>query len=415
MAEKNVCTSCNSMLDKVASLLNLNQTEIDVLTIPSRSFTFSFPVIMDDGKTKIFTGYRVQFNSARGPTKGGIRFHPKVDPEEVKTLAFLMTLKCAVTNLPFGGAKGGIIVDPKKLSAGELERLSRRYISTAYKFLGPETDIPAPDVNTNPQVMAWMLDEYERLTGKHQSGMITGKPVELGGSAIREISTSMGGYFTLREIMKDRKMKPEQTTVAIQGFGNVGLNIAKILSDHGYKIIAVSDSKTGIYDLKGLDVRNLMDYKKSKKGFDKLKGVKKITNQKILELKCDVLIPAALGDVITKNNAKNVKAKLILELANHPVTPEADDILGKKKVEIIPDILANAGGVVVSYFEWVQNTSNYYWGRKEVLDKLETQMVTATKEMGRTCKNFKCSMRQALYIQAVNKVLYAERLRGVLK
>ena len=415
MEKENVCIKCYNMLDKVAEKLKLNESEIDILTIPKRTFTFSFPVIMDDGSTKIFTGYRIQFNNARGPTKGGLRFHPEVDLEDVKMLSFLMALKCAVANIPFGGAKGGVTVDPKKISKGELERVSRAYMRELYKFIGPDTDIPAPDVSTNPEIMAWMLDEYEKIIGKHAPGVITGKPVELGGSLVKDISTSLGGVFVLKEIIKEFNMKPENTKVVVQGFGNVGMNVAKILHEQKYKVVAVSDSKTGIYDEKSLEIEKVIEHKKNNKSLKGFKSAKEITNQEILELDCDVLIPAALEDQITKENADNIKAKIVLELANHPVTAEADTTLEKKRIAVVPDILASAGGVVVSYFEWVQNSMNYYWTEEEVLKKLEKYMITATKEVEKECKNFKCSIRDALYISAVNKVLDAERLRGVLK
>ena len=415
MEKNNVCLNCYNMLDKVARKLSLSQSEIDILTIPKRSFTFSFPVIMDDGSTKIFTGYRIQFNDARGPTKGGIRFHPQVDLEEIKTLSFLMTLKCAVTSLPFGGAKGGIVVDPKKISKGELERVSREYIRELYRFIGPNTDIPAPDVNTNPQIMAWMLDEYEKIIGMHAPGVITGKPLELGGSVVRDISTSLGAVFVLKEATKDLKLKPSNTKVAIQGFGNAGMNAAKLLHNGGYKIIAVSDSKSGLYNDKGLDMPKVVEHKEKKDSLSGFKDAKEISNEDLLELECDILIPAALEDQITKNNAGKVKAKIILEIANSPITAEADLILDKRKITVIPDILANAGGVVVSYLEWVQNSMNYYWGREEVTKKLEDCIVNSTKEVLKTSKEFKCSLRNAAYILAVKKVLNAERLRGVLK
>lgn len=415
MEKDNVCINCYNMLDRIASKLNLKESEIDILTIPKRSFTFSFPVIMDDGSTKIFTGYRIQFNNARGPTKGGIRFHPKVDLEEIKTLAFLMTLKCAVTELPFGGAKGGIVVDPKKLSKGELERVSREYIRELHRFIGPETDIPAPDVNTNQEVMAWMLDEYEKIIGRHAPGVITGKPLELGGSFVRDISTSLGGFFVFKEIIKELKMKPSTTKVAVQGFGNVGMNIAKILYGNGYKVIAVSDSKSGIYNGEGLNIDKVIEHKEKNMALSGFKDAKDISNKGLLELECDILIPAALEDQITKDNAERIKAKIILEMANRPTTPEADLILDKNKILVVPDIVANAGGVVVSYLEWVQNSMNYYWTKDEITKKLEEYMVSSTKEISKGCKEFKCSMRDAAYIISINKVLNAERLRGVLK
>lgn len=420
MEKHNVCINCYNMLSKVSaklelsSKLKLTESEIEILTMPRRSFTFSFPVIMDDSSTKIFTGYRIQFNNARGPTKGGIRFHHEVDLEEVKTLAFLMTLKCAVVNIPFGGAKGGVVVDTKKLSKGELERLSRAYIREVYKFIGPDTDIPAPDVNTTPQIMAWMLDEYEEIIGKHAPGVITGKPVEIGGSLVRDISTSLGGVFVLKEVMKETTVKPENTKVAVQGFGNAGMNIAKILYGKKYKIIAVSDSKNGICNETGLDIEKVIEHKNSKGSLKGFSGSKEITNEGLLELECDVLIPAALGSQITEKNAANIKAKIILELANGPITPEADKILESKSINVIPDILANAGGVAVSYFEWVQNSMNYYWTREEVTKKLEECMVSSAREVLKACKEFKCSMRDSAYILAVNRVLAAERLRGVL-
>ena len=415
MAKENVCVHCYDMLGKVANVLKLNESEIDLLTIPKRSFIFSFPVIMDDCKTKIFTGYRIQFNNARGPTKGGIRFHPELHVEEVKTLAFLMTLKCAVVNVPFGGAKGGIVVDPNKLSKGELESLSRAYIRELYRFIGPETDIPAPDVNTDPQVIAWMLDEYEKIVGKHAPGAITGKPLELGGSYVRDISTSLGGTFVLKEIIKEFAMKPESTKVVVQGFGNVGRNIAKLLYEQKYRIIAVSDSKSGIYNENGLDIGKVIEHKDNTKSLKGFEGAEEITNNEILELKCDVLIPAALEHQITKDNVNNIKTKIILEMANHPTTPEANAILEEKGIFIIPDILANSGGVAVSYFEWVQNNMNYYWEESEVVKKLEEYMVKATKNLEKSCKNFKCNMRDTLYIMAIDKILKAERLRGFLK
>jgi len=334
MEKDNVCINCYNMLDKVAGMLKLSKSEVDILTIPKRTFTFSFPVIMDDGTTKIFTGYRIQFNNARGPTKGGLRFHPEVDLEDVKTLAFLMTLKCAVTNIPFGGAKGGVVVDPKKISKGELERVSREYIRELYRFIGPQTDIPAPDVNTNPQIMAWMLDEYEKIIGKHAPGFITGKPIELGGSMVRDISTSLGGVFVLKEVIREMNMQPETTKVVVQGFGNVGMNIAKILHDDKYKIIAVSDSKIGIYNEDGLNIAKIIEHKEDKGTLSGFEGAKEVTNQEILEFECDVLIPAALEDQITKENADRIKTKIVLEMANRPTTPEADAILQKRVIPV---------------------------------------------------------------------------------
>src|SRR3989338_4973026 len=412
MEKDNVCIDCYNHVDKVAKVLNLGQPELDILTIPKRILTFSFPVKLDSGDIRYFTGYRVQFNDARGPTKGGIRFHPEVNLEEIKTLAFLMTLKCAVVNLPYGGAKGGIMVEPKRFSQEELERMSRGYIREINNFIGADIDIPAPDVNTDAKIMAWMLDEYEKLKGRHAPATITGKPIALGGSKARNFSTSIGGAYVLQELADK---KPKKTTVAVQGFGNVGMNIARILNEWGYKVIAVSDSKSGIYNKKGLKIQDVIKHKEKTSNLSKFKNTKEISNEALLELKTDVLVPAALEDQITKKNADKIKAKLILEMANRPITPEADDILLDKNIFVMPDILANAGGVVVSYFEWVQNSQNFYWSEKEVLERLKTYMTNAVKELSKVCTDFKCDMRASIYINAVKKILEAERLRGNLR
>ena len=412
MEKDNVCINCYNQVDKVAKLLNLGQAELDILTIPKRILTFSFPVKLDSGDIRYFTGYRVHFNDARGPTKGGIRFHPDVNLEEIKTLAFLMTLKCAVVNLPYGGAKGGIMVEPKRFSEEEIEKMSRGYIREINGFIGSDIDIPAPDVNTDAKIMAWMLDEYEKLKGRHAPATITGKPIALGGSKAREFSTSIGGAYVLQELADK---KPKKTSVAVQGFGNVGMNIARILNEWGYKVTAVSDSKSGIYNPIGLNIKNIINHKEKTGKLAKFKGAKEISNEALLELKTDVLVPAALEDQITKKNADNIKAKLILEMANRPITPEADDILLDKNIFVMPDILANAGGVVVSYFEWVQNSMNFYWSEKEVLERLRTYMTNAVKELSKVCIDFKCDMRKSLYINAIKKILEAERLRGNLR
>ena len=415
MEKDNVCIDCYNQVDKVAKLLNLKQAELDILTIPKRILTFSYPVKLDSGEMQYFSGYRVQFNDARGPTKGGIRFHPEVNLEEIKTLAFLMTMKCAVVNLPFGGAKGGVMIEPKRFSEQEVERVSRGYIREIKNFIGPDVDIPAPDVNTDSKIMAWMLDEYEKLKGKHVPGVITGKPVILGGSKAREYSTSIGGAYVLHELADTFDMKPRKTTIAVQGFGNVGMHIARILHEWGYKVVSVSDSKNGIFNKNGLNIKDVIIHKQKTSQLSNFKGAKEISNEELLELKADVLIPAALEDQITKKNAKNIKARLILEMANRPITPEADEILLEKNIFVMPDILANAGGVVVSYFEWVQNSMNFYWSEKEVLDKLKTYMTDAVKELSRVCTDFKCDMRKSLYINAVKKIFDAERLRGNLR
>jgi glutamate dehydrogenase/leucine dehydrogenase len=415
MEKDNICIDCYNQVDKVAKILKLGQAELDILTIPKRILTFSFPVKLDSGGIRYFTGYRVQFNDARGPTKGGIRFHPEVNLEEIKTLAFLMTLKCAVVNLPFGGAKGGIMIEPKRFSEQELEMVSRGYIREINGFIGPDIDIPAPDVNTDAKIMAWMLDEYEKVKGRHVPAVITGKPIALGGSKARDYSTSIGGAYVMQELVETFDMKPKKTRVAVQGFGNVGMNIARILHEWGYKVVAVSDSKSGIYNINGLNIKDVINHKQKAGKLSKFKNSKEISNEALLELKTDVLIPAALEDQITKKNANNIKAKLILEMANLPITPEADGILLEKNIFVVPDILANAGGVVVSYFEWVQNSMNLYWSEKEVLDKLRIYMTNALKEVSKVCADFKCDMRKSLYIDTINKILEAERLRGNLR
>ena len=415
MEKDNVCIDCYNQVDKVAKLLKLGQAELDVLTIPKRILTFSFPVKIDSGDIRYFTGYRVQFNDARGPTKGGIRFHPEVKLEEIKTLAFLMTLKCAVVNLPYGGAKGGVMIEPKRFSVEELERISRGYIREINGFIGHDIDIPAPDVNTDAKIMAWMLDEYEKLKGRHVPAAITGKPIALSGSKAREFSTSIGGAYVLQELADEFDMKPKKTTVAVQGFGNVGMNIARILHEWGYKVVAVSDSKSGIFNISGLDIKDVIKHKEKIGKLAKFKGANDISNEELLELKTDVLVPAALEDQITKKNANKIKAKLILEMANRPITLEADEILLDKHIFVMPDILANAGGVVVSYFEWVQNSQNFYWSEQLVLERLKTHMTNAVKELSKVCTDFRCDMRQSLYINAIKKILEAERLRGNLK
>ena len=423
MEKSNVCINCYNLLDKIAKKLNLNESEIDILTIPKRTFTFSFPVVMDDGDIKIFTGYRVQFNDARGPTKGGIRYHPDVNLEEIKTLAFLMTLKCAVTNLPFGGAKGGIAVDPNKLSNNELEKLSRAYIREVYRFIGPNIDIPAPDVNTNPQVMSWMLDEFEKLKKRHCPGAFTGKPLELGGIRIRDESTGLGGFFVIEACAKRFGFKPKSTTVAVQGFGNVGFNIAGFLHSAGFKVVALSDSSGAVYSRVGFSPAEMMKCKTAKGKIAECyaagsvvgKGAgKAISNEELLELDVDILIPAALSGQVTSKNAGDVRAKLVVEMANGPLTNDADRILGEKKAVVVPDILANAGGVTGSYFEWVQNNYGYYWSYTESFERLKELMSSALERVFKASVEKKISLRDAAYMLAVSRVAKAVELRGSL-
>jgi glutamate dehydrogenase/leucine dehydrogenase len=370
---------------------------------------------MDSGRVKLFQGYRVQHNNSRGPYKGGIRYHPQVSLDEVKALAFWMSMKCAVAGIPYGGGKGGVIVDPKKLSNDELEALSRGYIRELAPFVGPDKDIPAPDVYTDGQVMSWMLDEYETIINAKAPGLITGKPLELGGSKVRDYATAMGGAICLRELMKQLKKKPQGTTVAIQGFGNAGSFMAKILSDWKYTVVAVSDSKGGSYNPKGIDVADISAHKERTGSVIGYKGSKKITNEELLLLPVDVLVPAALENQITHTVAHAFKAKHVIELANGPTTPDADGILHRRNVPVIPDILANAGGVSTSYFEWVQNLQGYYWSEAEVLSKLDILMTNAFNDVSAMQKQHKCDWRTAAFVVAAQKILKAERLRGRLK
>lgn len=365
-----MCENCKMQLEKVKDIKHLNSKELFILKNPKRILTTNYPVRLDNGNIKLISAFRVQYNDALGPTKGGIRFHQSVDLGEVSELAFLMSLKTSLAGLPYGGAKGGVKINPKEFSDGELERVSRGYVKEMFKFIGEDIDIPAPDVNTNPKIMGWMLDEYERMLGKKAPGTFTGKPIVLGGSLGRDKSTAKGGFFILEE--KYKNVDKSKLKVVIQGYGNAGQNIAEMLSTQGFKIIATSDSSCAIYDEKGLDVKKLSEFKSNdKNSFKNLEGYKKITNEELLELDCDLLIPAALGGVITSKNVNNIKAKVILELANSPISPGADSILKEKGIEVIPDILANSGGVIVSYFEWVQNLQNYYWTEKEVDDRLK--------------------------------------------
>lgn len=408
-----------------AKHLKLDGSTIDSLTIPKRIIEVMIPVTMDNGEVRHFKGYRVQHNDARGPYKGGIRFHWDVDLDEVKALASWMTWKCATVGIPFGGGKGGVIVNPKELSISELERLSRGFVRALASNIGPHQDVPAPDVYTNPQIMGWMMDEYSTIKGEYQPAVITGKPREVGGSEGRRFSTALGGVFVLEELVKKLKMNPKEMTVAIQGFGNAGSFMARFLHDRGYKIVAASDSKGGIYNKHGFNPHELFQCKVEKGAVgncyfmgaltDANIKSEKITNQELLELDVDVLIPAALENVITDANVKNVKAKIILELANGPTTPEADKVLYEKGVYVLPDILANAGGVTVSYFEWVQNLNHDYWTEEYVNEKLQRIMDRSFDEVWDTKEKYKVDIRTAAYILAIGRVVSAMRHRGQLK
>lgn len=422
----NPFTNALEQLQRAARVLKLAPELFSRLSSPNKIHQADIPVAMDNGATANYPAWRAQYNDARGPYKGGIRFHPGVTEDEVKALAFWMTIKCAAVGLPLGGAKGGVIVDPKKLSANELERLSRGYIRAFHKHLGPTKDIPAPDVYTNSQIMAWMLDEYEKITGEHAPGMITGKPLFLGGSRGRATATAQGGVFVLQQALEKLGKKSRETTVAIQGFGNAGSNAAKILHGLGYKILAVSDSQGGVYNEEGVDPAKAEEIKQaggmlgcycvgSVCTLEQIKTdgpCRAVTNAEILELPVDVLIPAALESQITAENAPRVKAKIILELANGPTTPEADEILFKNGVLVIPDILANAGGVTVSYFEQVQNAANYYWEEAEVMVKLKKIMIDSFNAVWDAKDKYQLDMRTAAFVLAVGRVAEAMRARG---
>jgi glutamate dehydrogenase (NAD(P)+) len=370
---------------------------------------------MDNGRTRVFQGFRVQYNDARGPTKGGIRFHPDETVDTVRALAAWMTWKAAVIDIPLGGGKGGVICNPKEMSSGELERLSRGYVQAISQMVGPEKDVPAPDVYTTPQIMAWMMDEYSKIQQKNQFGMITGKPLELGGSAGRGDATARGGCYTIREAADHVGLDLEGATVAIQGYGNAGYFAAILVSSlFGCKVVAVSDSRGGIVNEAGLNGQAVFEHKAKTGSVVDFPDTMPISNEDLLELDVDILIPAALENVITDENASNIKAKIICELANGPTTPEADDILYKNGVHIIPDFLANAGGVTVSYFEMVQNFYMYYWEEERIHERLEKKMTSAYHATLHASKKYKINMRQAAYVVAVERVVEAMRLRGRL-
>ena len=400
-------------LRKAADVVKMDKQTFELLSQPMAIMQVSIPVKMDNGETKVFTGFRVHYNNARGPTKGGIRFHPQETLSTVKALSAWMTWKVAITNLPLGGAKGGIICDPKTMSVGELERLSRGYVRAIGTFIGPLVDVPAPDVYTTPQIMAWMMDEYENIVRHSAPGVITGKPLESWGSLGRGDATARGGMYVLREKAKELGMNLKTATVAIQGFGNAGQFAHKLVNEmFGSKVVAISDTQGGIYSENGIDYNKLMQHKQktgSVKGFP---GTKAITNEELLELKVDVLIPAAIENQLRNDNADKVKAKIILELANGPTTPDADEIFHKKNIALLPDFLANAGGVTVSYFEWVQNQEGYYWTDKEVEERLDRKMTEASHAVFDTSKKYNVDPRTAAYIVSIKRVADAMKLRG---
>jgi glutamate dehydrogenase (NAD(P)+) len=406
----------NAMLqefDGAARLLGLDPGVWKVLTSPKRQIIVSCPIQMDNGEIEVFTGYRVQYNITLGPAKGGIRYHPGVNLDEVTALAAWMTWKCAVAHIPFGGGKGGIIVDPNRLSRRELEALTRRYVAEIVDAIGPEKDVPAPDVNTNDQIMAWIMDTYSMHVGHTATAVVTGKPIEMGGSLGRREATGRGVMIVTREAAKHLGLDIKNATVAVQGFGNVGSVSADLLAKIGAKIVAVTDWKGGVYNEKGLDITKMIDYAKQHRSVDGFPGGEALDNTKLFDLPVDVLIPAALENQITMDNAPKIKAKIIAEGANGPTTPEAHKYLHEKGIFVIPDILANAGGVTTSYFEWVQDRHGYFWEEAEVNQKLERKMVEAFEAVFNTAQRYKTDMRTGAYIVAINRVATVTKMRGM--
>lgn len=403
-----------AVMDKAAGVMGISEEDYLTFKYPERELKVALPVRMDDGSLKVFEGFRIQHSTLRGPAKGGVRYHQNVNIDEVRALSAWMTFKCAVAAIPYGGGKGGIVCRPREMSKGELERLTRTYIDKISAIISPNTDIPAPDVGTNAQTMDWMVDEYSKLKGESVYGIVTGKSIEIGGSKGRNEATGRGVCFVTLEMMKKYNMKPEDCKIVIQGMGNVGSISAKLLAEEGAKIIAVSDVSCAIYNENGLDIAGIYKYLDSGKNLlDGYTGdCKRITNAELLELPCDILIPAALENQITAENADRIKAKIVIEAANGPTSVEADEILNKKGVKVLPDILSNSGGVIVSYFEWVQNLQNFYWEEDDVNAKLKRQIVGAFNDVFDAREKYDCTFRVAAYIVALNRLVTAKKLRG---
>lgn len=403
-----------AVMDKAAGVMGISEEDYLTFKYPERELKVALPVRMDDGSLKVFEGFRIQHSTLRGPAKGGVRYHQNVNVDEVRALSAWMTFKCAVAAIPYGGGKGGIVCCPREMSKGELERLTRTYIDKISAIISPNTDIPAPDVGTNAQTMDWMVDEYSKLKGESVYGIVTGKSIEIGGSKGRNEATGRGVCFVTLEMMKKYNMKPEDCKIVIQGMGNVGSISAKLLAEEGAKIIAVSDVSCAIYNENGLDIAGIYKYLDSGKNLlDGYTGdCKRITNAELLELPCDILIPAALENQITAENADRIKAKIVIEAANGPTSVEADEILNKKGVKVLPDILSNSGGVIVSYFEWVQNLQNFYWEEDDVNAKLKRQIVGAFNDVFDAREKYDCTFRVAAYIVALNRLVTAKKLRG---
>jgi glutamate dehydrogenase (NAD(P)+) len=399
--------------NRAADFLNLDDSTRQVLSNAKRQLIVSIPVKMDGGDVKVFEGYRVQHNIARGPAKGGIRYHPNVTLDEVKALAAWMTWKCATVGIPYGGGKGGVICDPKSLSNNELERLTRRYAFEIAPIIGPDRDIPAPDVYTDEQTMAWIMDTISMVRGHTELGVVTGKPISLGGSQGRSEATARGCLYALREACRVKGMDLKGARVAIHGFGNAGANISHMVADDGAKVVAISDSKVGLYSESGIDIQEALRHKKQTSSLVGLRGVKEMEYDDVLTVDCDILLPSALENAITLENVGRVKAKIIAELANGPTTPGSDRVFADQGVFLIPDILANAGGVTVSYYEWVQDQYSFFWSEKQINETLEQTMRTAFNSVYETAKRYDTDMRTGAYILAVDRVAEATRVRGI--
>jgi glutamate dehydrogenase (NAD(P)+) len=410
---ENPFVNAQRQFDIAADMLDLEAGLRKILRVPQRELTVHFPVKMDDGRIEVYTGYRIQHNITRGPAKGGIRYHTSVDIDEVRALSMWMTWKCATVNIPYGGAKGAVVVDPKQLSISELERLTRRYTSEISLLIGPDKDIPAPDVGTNPQVMAWIMDTFSMHSGHTVPAVVTGKPINIGGSQGRNESTARGLVYILREASRHLSFDITGAKVAIQGFGNVGAVSARVLDEMGATIVAVSDSRGGVYNRSGLPINDVMAHKARTGSVVDFPDADRVTNEELLELACDILIPAALESQITEQNAARIKARVIGEAANGPTTPDADEILYDRGVFVLPDILAGAGGVTVSYFEWVQGLQEFFWNEREVNAQLERVMVNAFQNVLRIAQERRAHMRTAAYLLSVDRVARATTTRGI--
>jgi glutamate dehydrogenase (NAD(P)+) len=409
----NLVVNTQRHFDIAADLLNLDHGMRQILRVPQRELTVRFPVKMDDGRVEVFTGIRVQHNIVRGPAKGGVRYHPQTTVDDVRALAMLMTWKCATVNIPYGGAKGAVIVDPKRLSLAEIERLTRRYTSELGVLIGPDRDILAPDIGTNAQIMAWIMDTYSMHAGHTVPAVVTGKPIIIGGSHGRNEASARGISYIMREAAEALSMDITGARIAIQGFGNVGANCARLLEEMGAIIVAVSDSKSGLYNARGLSIADVTTYKARNGTLDGYPEADKISNAELLESQCDILVPAALSSQITAHNAGQIKARIVCEAANAPITPNADAILYDRGILVIPDIIANAGGVIVSYFEWVQGLQEFFWTEREVNAQLERVLVGAFHQALRISQERRISLRPAAYVQAVDRVAKATTTRGI--